>query len=283
MWIMIQKLDGCAESRKWVARFSLRGMTSLYVSHLTAVQLTREEIATIAKSIQQFQLGEGSKGQRLLYRGRKYGRSVNDPFFVAALDLFIKEEQQHSRYLEAFMQSQGIAVAGRHWVDTVFRKLRGMAGLELSLTVLVTAEFIAVPYYRALRDATGSPVLKTICKRILDDEATHLRYQASMVARLTAKRRSVFNRVRSALHRFFLIGTIVVVWFEHRAVFRAAGYGFRRLKEETLFEFTEWDAARRTLALQFAAPGMHATRLPEARSPAEVSALRSSGGTPASH
>ncbi|MGD0840973.1 MAG: ferritin-like domain-containing protein [Candidatus Acidiferrales bacterium] len=279
---MIQKVDGRAESRRWIARFFLRSMTAIYVSHLTAVQLTPEEIATIAKSIQQFQLGEGSKGQRLLNRGRKYGRSVNDPFFVAALDLFIKEEQQHSRYLEAFMQSQGIAVAGRHWVDTIFRKLRGLAGLELSLAVLVTAEFIAVPYYRALRDATGSPVLKTICKRILDDEATHLRYQASMMARLTAPRRRVFDRVRSALHRFFLLGTIAVVWFEHRAVFQAAGYGFRRLKKETLFEFAEWDAARRTLAIQFAAPGTHETRLPEAWSPAESSALRSSD-TPAAH
>jgi hypothetical protein len=281
-WIMIQKLDGCAESRRWIARFSLRSMTAIYVSHLTAAELTREEIATITKSIQQFQLGEGSKGQRLLNRGRKYGRSVSDPFFVAALDLFIKEEQQHSRYLEAFMQSQGIAVAGRHWVDTVFRKLRGLAGLELSLAVLVTAEFIAVPYYRALRDATGSAVLKTICKRILDDEATHLRYQASMMARLTAQRRRVFDRVRDHLHRFFLLSTMVVVWFEHRAVFQAAGYGFRRLQEETLFEFTEWDSARRTLALQFAAPGAHALRLPEEWSPAEVSALRSSDA-PAAH
>jgi len=277
---MIQKVDGCAESRRWIARFSLRSMTALYVSHLTAVQLTAEEIATITKSIQQFQLGEGSKGERLLNRGKKYGRAVHDPFFAAALDLFIKEEQQHSRYLEAFMQSQGIAAVGRHWVDTVFRKLRGLAGLELSLTVLVTAEFIAVPYYRALRDATASPVLKTICKRILDDEATHLRYQASMMARLTAKRGRMFDRVRHELHRFFLFGTMAVVWFEHRAVFEAAGYDFRRFVHETFFEFAEWDASRRTLALQFAAAQERVTRLTKAWSPAEARSLKSSGTAP---
>jgi hypothetical protein len=86
------------------------------------------------------------------------------------------------------MESQGIPLVQRHWVDSVFRELRGLAGLELSLAVLVTAEIIAVPYYLALRTATGSPILKMICTRILEDEANHLRYQASMVARVASKR-----------------------------------------------------------------------------------------------
>jgi hypothetical protein len=241
----MQAHDHTAESKRWIARFSLRSMTALYVSPLAAAQLTAAETAAVTKSIQQFQLGEGSKGQRLLDHGKKYGRAVNDPFFVGALDLFIKEEQQHSRYLDAFMQSQGIPVVGRHWVDTVFRKLRGLAGLELSLTVLVTAEIIAMPYYRALRDATGSPVLKNICRRILEDEATHLRYQASMLARLTAKRYGIFDRMISGLRRLFLYGTTLVVWLGHRGVFGAAGYSFGRFQEEALFEFDELENCRR--------------------------------------
>jgi hypothetical protein len=130
-------------------------MTALHVSRNAAIQLTEKERRTITPSIQQFQLGEASKGQRLFERGQKYGRAVNDPLFAGALDIFIKEEQQHSRYLAAFMESQSIPRVDKHWVDTVFRKLRGLAGLELSLTVLVTAEIVAVPYYRALRSATG--------------------------------------------------------------------------------------------------------------------------------
>jgi hypothetical protein len=251
---MMRQHDHCAESKRWIARFSLRSMTALYVSPLTVSQLTAKEIAAVTKSIQQFQLGEGSKGQRLLDRGKKYGSAVNDPFFAVALDLFIKEEQQHSRYLEAFMQSQGIPVVGRHWVDTVFRKLRGLAGLELSLTVLVTAEIIAMPYYRALRDATGSPVLKNICRRILEDEATHLRYQASMLARLTAQRHRIVDKTISGLRRFFLFGTTLVVWMGHRAVFQAAGYDFRRFKQEALSEFDELENSRQALIFLRVAP-----------------------------
>jgi hypothetical protein len=240
--------DPCAESQKWIARFSLRSMTALYVSPLAAVQLTPKEIAAITKSIQQFQLGEGSKGQRLLDRGKEYGREVHDPFFIGSLDLFIKEEQQHSRYLEAFMQSQNIPVVGRHWVDSIFRKLRGLAGLELSLSVLVTAEIIAMPYYRALRDATGSPTLKNICRRILEDETTHLKYQASMLARLSAKRHRIVDKMIAALRRFFLFGTTLVVWLGHRRVFQAAGCNFARFKEEAFFEFDELENCRGSFA-----------------------------------
>jgi 1,2-phenylacetyl-CoA epoxidase catalytic subunit len=228
-------------------------MTALHVSCNEAIQLTEKERRTVIPSIQQFQLGEGSRGQRLLERGQKYGRAVNDPLFASALEIFIKEEQQHSRYLAAFLKSQSIPLLQKQWVDTIFRKLRGLAGLELSLTVLVTAELIAVPYYRALRGATGSPILKMICTRILEDEASHLKFQTSMLARVASARAEAFQRTLAELHRLFLLGTIFVVWIEHSPVFEAAGYSFRRFKNETLLEFSDWNTASSTLLKQTAA------------------------------
>lgn len=246
------QIDHRAESQKWFTHFSLRSMTALYVSPVWSAQLTGREKATITKSIQQFQLGEGSKGQRLLDRGRRYARVADDPFFAAALALFIKEEQQHSRYLAAFMESQGIPRVARHWVDTAFRRLRGLAGLELSLTVLVTAEIIAIAYYRALRDSTGSATLKMICRRILEDEAAHLRFQASMLGRVSARQSPARQRATAKLHRRFMQATIALVWVEHRSVFEAAGYNFRRFREETLSEFCEWQSLRLQTARSYA-------------------------------
>jgi len=219
-------------------------MTALHVSRCNAPQLTPEELAAVTKSIQQFQLGEGSKGQRLLDRGKAFGNKVNDPCFVGALELFIKEEQQHSEYLARFMQSQNIPLISHHWVDTIFRKLRGLAGLELSLTILVTAEFIAVPYYRALREATDSLTLRNICTRILEDETAHLRFQASMLARVASDRQPIWKRAISQLHWVFLLGTIFVVWVGHRSVFERVRAGFRELMEDTLRDFREWEILR---------------------------------------
>jgi hypothetical protein len=227
-------------------------MTALHVSSNPAMQLTDEERSTITSSIQQFQLGENSSGRHLLELGQRYGRAVNDPLFAGALDIFIKEEQQHSRYLAAFMESQAIPVVQKHWVDTVFRRLRALAGLELSLTVLVTAEFIAVPYFRALRAATNSLTLKIICTRILDDEANHLKFQASMLARVPGRRTEIFQRLLNQMHSLFLRGTILVVWFEHRRLFQAAGCTFRRFLEETLAEFSAWSISRQNMMKQSA-------------------------------
>jgi 1,2-phenylacetyl-CoA epoxidase catalytic subunit len=234
-----------SESRKWYTHFSLRSMTALHVSPNEAVQLTNKEIRAITASIQQFQLGESSRGQRLLDRGQEYGRMVNDPMFAGALEMLIKEEQQHSQYLAAFMESQGIPRLRKHWVDSIFRKLRVMAGLELSLTVLATAEMLAVPYYRALRAATGSPILKLICTRILEDEANHLKFQASMLGRMGAGRPGVLRRMVDAAHRFFFLGTMLVVWREHREVFELAGYSYWKFQEEAIAEFSKRSHGRR--------------------------------------
>ena len=240
------------ESRKWFTHFSLRSMTAMHISSKQAVQLTDEERRTITPSIQQFQLGENSKGLHLLQRGQRYGCVANDPLFAGALELFIKEEQQHSRYLGAFMESQCIPIMQKHWVDTVFRRLRIFAGLELSLTVLVTAEFIAVPYYRALRGATSSPILKMICTRILDDEANHLKFQASMLARVPGRRAEIAQLFFTQVHRVFLLGTILLVWFEHRLLLESAGYTIGRFEEETMKEFSAWNTARRSMMKQSA-------------------------------
>src|SRR5258708_33075886 len=102
-----------------MTRFALRSMTALHVSRCNAPQLTAKELAAVTKSIQQFQLGERSKGQRLLDRGKAFGNKGNDPCFVSALELFIKEEQQRSEHLARFMQSHNIPMISHHWVDTV--------------------------------------------------------------------------------------------------------------------------------------------------------------------
>ncbi len=184
-------------------------------------RLTHEETRAVIASIQQFQLGEGSNGAGLLRRGERFAGGTD---FVPTLRLFVAEEQRHSQQLGRFLDLHGIPRLRHHWVDGVFRRLRKLAGLELCLVVLVTAEIIAVPYYRALRLATRSRLLRAICDQILRDEAMHLRYQASNLAAVRRGRSKLGVRAAEAAHRIFLEATMLVVWREHRAVFRAGGY-----------------------------------------------------------
>lgn len=228
---------GSSQSEFWRDHFARNHAAPDSLPWNDATALSNAERDAIASSIQQFQLGEGSSGERLLQRGAEFGRKVRDDAFVPALALFIKEEQRHSRHLLRFMQRERIPALAHHWVDSVFRRLRVLAGLELSLRVLVTAEIIAVPYYRALGGATKSPLLKVLCAQILDDEAAHLSFQASMLARLGAARTRASEWLAFRLHRLFLLGTTCVVWRGHGRVFRAAGYRYAAFVKEALAEF----------------------------------------------
>lgn len=190
-------------------------------------RLTPHERQAIAASVQQFQLGEGSEGHHFLQRGRE----LRDPFFVPALVAFIGQEQRHSAYLGRFMDRQGIPRLGRHWVDQIFRRIRKLAGLRTMVSVLVTAEIIAVPYYRALRLATASRLLRCLCNEILREEATHLEFQADTLRRLG------FNTFQRQLHQALLLFTCAVVWRGHQPVFAAAHYTWRQFRAESLQEW----------------------------------------------
>ena len=191
-------------------------------------ELTPEERDTISASIAQFQLGEGSQGRRLLDRGREWGKLAGDPDFITALAEFITEEQKHSYLLGEFMDREGIPRLRRHWLDGVFRHLRVLGELEWAVTVLVSAEAIAIPYYRALREATNSSRLRTLCNEILRDESEHLIYQGRTLALV----RGPENSLNWTAHRGLLEGTLCVVWAEHGRVFRRAGYSFARVRRE---------------------------------------------------
>jgi len=100
--------------------------------------------------------------------------------------------------------------------------------------VLATAEVLAIPYYTALRDATSSPLLRSICGRILAEEAEHLRFQAFTFGQLGSRRAALLRALTRAAHRCFLMATTLLVWMEHRWVFRAGGYSLRELWRQAL-------------------------------------------------
>jgi hypothetical protein len=196
-----------------------------------AYRLSGAERVAVIESIQQFQLGENAAGRRLLQRAES-----TDAEFAQALRLFIKEEQRHSELLGRFLSTQGAPCLQRHWVHAAFRWVRGLAGLELRMRVLATAEVLAIPYYTALREATGSPLLRSICSRILSEEAQHLRFQAFTFGRLGLGRSALGRRFAKAAHRWFLMATTLLVWVEHGRVFRAGGYSLGQLWRQSLTE-----------------------------------------------
>ena len=231
-------------SARWSAYFQANARSLLDIPWDEPVGLTEAERATIGRSVQDFQLGESSDGHNLLRAARAYAERSGDPAYPEAIRLFIGEEQRHARDLGRFLTKAGIPVLARSWTDTVFRWLRHRAGLELFLTVLLTAEMIGKVYYKALRKATGCPLLRRLCEQLLRDEMKHIRFHVERLALMRRDRPRWKVIWAQAWHRFLFGGTGLVVWWKHRPVFKAGGYRFRRFWAEA---WSEINAAQRPI------------------------------------
>jgi len=229
-------MSGCTTSYDWVDYFYQNAPEPI-LPWGDGVRLSGAEKRAVIASIQQFQLGEGASGARMLECAQRFSRETGDLGLIAALKLFLREEQRHSKTLARFLQIENTPCLGKHWIHSVFRWLRGMAGLELHLKVLVTAEVLARPYYAALRDATSSPLLRSICQRIFEEERAHLRFQAFVLSRFQNRHRRLSQALIKTSHALLLASTATLVWAEHRAVFTSAGRTFRQFWEETWREF----------------------------------------------
>src|SRR6186713_586229 len=140
-------------------------------------RLTMEERERVRDSLGTFQLGEQSEGRTLQAFAEKFAQQHGIPELPTVTALFIREEQHHAAQLREFMLANGIPLKRRNWTDSVFRRIRKLAGYEAAVTILVTAEMIGFVYYRALARATASPCLGRICREMCADEAIHLRYE----------------------------------------------------------------------------------------------------------
>jgi hypothetical protein len=239
---------GYVGSIAWTQYFRLNAKTLMPIPWEKGVFFTDETRAAIATSVQEFQLGESGEGLHLIHCAKRHAARTGDHAYVEALGLFIAEENRHARDLGRVLDLAGIPRVGHAWPDTVFRFLRRLAGLELSIVVLVTAEIIAKVYYAALREATGSPVLRRLCDQILNDEVRHVHFQTERVAILRSRRHPALVAVCQFAHRILMSGTCLVVWHKHGRAMRAGGYTFARFWRDTWSELcdalTRMDPAR---------------------------------------
>ena len=214
-------------SERWVDHFRINATTPDRIPWADHATLSPAERAAVSGSMREFQLGESSEGRHLQAAADGYALAVGDAYYAVAVRLFIREEQRHAAYLARFLAAEGVALKARTWADSVFRKLRHLGRLEIAIAVLITAEIIAQVYYLALRRATGSRVLRAICRRVLADEAAHVRFQAERLAALRRKRGDVGLMLSLALQRLLFALALAVVWHNHRAVLRRGRLGAR--------------------------------------------------------
>jgi hypothetical protein len=216
---------GVDELRIWLNHFEYHAEHSRSIPSVVSDQLHAAEQRLIASSIAIFQLGEQAEGAGLLAAAERFGRARNLPALARIVELLIREEQRHAALLRGFMEDHRIALKSRDWTDRIFRRVRRLAGLELYLYVLISAELIGKVYYRALEAATACQRLKVLCRILVCEELAHVGFESELLLALRARRPAPVRALMRLAHSSFFLGTAAVVWLTHRAVLRRAGYG----------------------------------------------------------
>lgn len=189
-----------------------------------AESLTAIERRRTGSSLATFQLGEQSAGRSLLRAANRFESRHGIAGLTRLIELFLAEEKHHAAILGEFLDQHGIPRKQRDWTDHAFRFLRKLAGFELHLTVLITAELIGKVYYRALESATRCRQLQALCRIMVADELAHVGFESELLRAIRSRRPWPARAGTNLAHRAFLGAVALVVWLTHRNVLRAAGY-----------------------------------------------------------
>ncbi|HLA63832.1 MAG TPA: ferritin-like domain-containing protein, partial [Rhodothermales bacterium] len=217
-------------SARWAAYFARNAGAPRGIPWERGVRWSPAERRAVAASVQEFQLGEQSEGNHLRRCAAHHAAATGDARYTDAVALFIAEEKRHAAELARLLGLAGVPLRTATPVDTVFRglrklRLRAEGGLENCIRVTVTAEVVATTYYDALTRATACPVTRALCRRILRDEAAHVRFHAERLARLGEGRGHAARATAHAAHRALAAVTCGVVWLgPHRRVYQRGGY-----------------------------------------------------------
>ncbi|HEV8018784.1 MAG TPA: hypothetical protein VGP32_09535 [Steroidobacteraceae bacterium] len=221
----------------WLNHFEYHAEHPRCIPRGLSDSLPPAERRLIASSIATFQLGEQSEGGSLLRAAERFARLHRTPAVVRITELFIREEQRHAALLRTFMEDHQIPLKSSDWTDRVFRRVRRLAGLELYLYVLISAELIGNVYYRALECATGCQRLKVLCRTLVSDELAHIGFESQLLLALRARRAAPARTLLRLAHRAFFAGTAIAVWLTHRSLLRHCGYNARNFLRLCLAQY----------------------------------------------
>lgn len=173
----------------------------------------------VVGSIERFELGESGDGENL----RRLAELTGDASYARAIELFVAEEGQHARWLGVLRERFGGTRLESHWSDSAFGLLRHIGGLRREICVLLTAELIALTYYRVLALAYEDRVLASACSRILLDERGHVAFHRATLSREFAGMPAPARTGAVLAWRAFVAATAKIVAFDHREVLALAG------------------------------------------------------------
>ncbi|HEY1788737.1 MAG TPA: ferritin-like domain-containing protein [Verrucomicrobiae bacterium] len=205
--------------QKWLNYFEHNRRNRIPVPWEKGIHVEPHLSIPLAHSLQKFQLGESGDGRKL----KRHANSTGDPIYAAAIDLFIKEEQNHAQLMGRILDELKTPRLRSHWSDWCFMTMRRLFGLHQELLVLLLPEMIAKRYFRALHDGTKDAVLKAVFFQITQDEDGHLAFHTEYLRRAFQGMPFTRRILTLVIWRIAYRTTCLVVMLDHWPILSAVG------------------------------------------------------------
>lgn len=202
--------------KEWLNYFERNKRDRLQIPWHWGVHVADDLQRPLIHSLQRFQVGESGEGRHL----KKHAAATGDPDYAGAIDLFIKEEQQHACMMAAILRQLRAPLLESHWTDGCFRLLRHLMGLKEEVLVLLLPEMIAKRYFRALHDGAQDPVLRAVFAQICHDEEGHVAFHIDMLQKAFAQWSWWKLAAIRLVWRIMFRGSCLVVMWDHRAILK---------------------------------------------------------------
>lgn len=207
--------------QKWVRHFERNKNDRKEPDWEAPLELTGRALEKLTRSIQQFQLGDGGGPAYLIAWDRE--TYLSDPAMRQVIDLWFKEEREHSRLLGDMLRRLGGEEIKSHWSFTLFCGVRKFLGVQFELHALLGTEIVSNVYYKMLRRHGGDPALRGMCDLIIRDETGHIAFHRSRLAGDAALSGQSHGRLWAALFHLRALAAGTVLWMNHRGALLALG------------------------------------------------------------
>ncbi len=203
----------------WLAHFRVNKLNRPEPDWNAPFAMPEPRRRLLAKSIAEYQLGDGGGECRLVARDAESFRGAAEDARVV-VDLWFAEEREHSRLLARAVERIGGEFITDTFAFRMFYACRRALGVQFELLVLLIVEIVSTGYYRVIRRHVGDAPIADMCKLILRDEARHIDFHRD---RLAAHFPRGIGAARAAQLRLLATACSWFLWLGHGRALRAIG------------------------------------------------------------
>lgn len=215
---MLHETDYPSPSHNWAVYFEAnanREERIPFAAH-PHIALRPELHRALIRTLQRFHLGENGDGIWL----KRFAAQTQDPDYCHACNLFVVEEQTHSRWFGLLLDRLGAPRLQKHWSDFLCTTMRHSGGLHHELITFLSAEIVSHKFFALLARNFPDELCVTVFSQLVRDESAHIAFHVGTLQRAFAGQNHLQRCMWHWRWKAMLFCSISIVCLDQAAIFR---------------------------------------------------------------